>query len=407
VVGPIALGAGFQPSINEIGQITALFEISVTEGVYDTLVSRWTPYGNVTRVLPVQAGTAVAMHPKYGALVTGGVYWSPYSGAHTLTVPRGVAGLDARAINASGVVVGGALMPPPASRSFENLHNQPAFAWQSPNRLTLLTQPTPRVSQQDSVTATGINSHGVIVGAWTIFGVDFVTRTGIMWRSMFAAPEQLRGGATGINDCAEVSLILDDGAGHRNAFVRGPAGTERDLATEVSIDDFFARSDDSRANGISQMGWVAGDVILESGRRTAILWRPDGGTPLVLRPLAGDASSEAWGVNSRGQVAGVSYGPGNSRVVRWTVPSATFAGTVALIRARIASLNGLSSTSRTQLEADLDAAARAAALGYVAPARAAFAAYSSHLEASAGALSTHDRAILSDAGICLSESLRS
>jgi len=409
VSGPVLIGSGAglayvhsgaRMSINEIGQITG-FGVR-RDSCCDDVVFRWTPYGNATKVFTFPAGSTVAMHPEYGALVSGGIFWSPLSGPHAIAVPRGFAGVDAMAINASGVMVGGAIQRSPANPSPDVFVDVPAFVMIPPGRVQLLKQFSQLSGQNQRAMATGINSHGVIVGIRFTSNSDFAERDGLIWQDASAAPKLVDNMITAINDCGEMTEIPDHlRSEFPKAFEDGPAGVERALAHEVAINGFFPDVDPSFAQGISETGWVAGTVEPEISRTQAVLWRPDGEAAILLPPLAGDFESHASTVNMRGEVAGTS----GAHAVKWTVPSAAFAGTVALIRAKIASVNGLTSEQRTQLEADLDAAAGDAARGYVGPARADFAAYASHLGASGGALSARDRAILSDAGVCLSESL--
>jgi len=187
----------------------------------------------------------------------------------------------------------------------------------------------------------------------------------------------------------------------------GASGFVRNLASEVELADFTPRADESFAHGISQTGWVAGSALSESAGSQAVLWRPDGGPPLILPPLPGNAFADAFAINSRGEVTGTSYGPDKPKAVRWIAPATTFAGTVSLIRAQVAAVHGITSTLRTKLEADLDAAAQDASRGYVEPSRSHFAAFESRLQAGGSQLSSRDGALLSDAAMCLAESLTS
>jgi len=420
IAAPTALTDGIGMSINDIGQVAGL-QAPALHGELD-LPFRWTPYGNTTRrfaflagagapVLAVLQPASAAMHPKYGALVSGGVFWSPTSGSHAIPLPVGYDTVLAYDINASGVIVGRVAKPTPPQS--DTLITAPTiwvgFVWVPGASFSLLGRVPVRLGTISKLTAVAINSHGVIAGvSQTIGGAP---ASGVIWSSAAAPAVQLANPISDINDCGELSQIQDNltnGVGPLVAFETGAGGFVRNLASEVQLAGFSPSVDYSLTHRISQTGWVAGSIFLfASGESQAVLWRPDGGTPLILPPLPGDAQAEAYAINSRGEVTGTSYSPDNPIAVEWTVPATTFAGTVALIRAQVATVNGLSSAARTQLEADLDAAASDAKLGYVTPARTHFAAFESHLEAGGAQLSTRDRALLSDAAICLSESLTS
>lgn len=86
-------------------------------------------------------------------------------------------------------------------------------------------------------------------------------------------------------------------------FLSNPDGTYIDLRAAVSGQSYPQR--------INDLGWVAGYVLVSTGRYRGFVWSAEAGTVLLTLPT-GDATGFAMDVNNVGEVAGYSLNSGQS-----------------------------------------------------------------------------------------------
>ncbi|HEU0207402.1 MAG TPA: hypothetical protein VFQ78_00345 [Candidatus Udaeobacter sp.] len=205
-----------------------------------------------------------------------------------LTIPRNAFSGQASAINDGGVSAGW----------YQTLNGHTAVSWSADNQLTRLGT----LPGLPSALANGINQAGTIVGF--AFTNDFVTSRAFIWNSDNGIqPLADLGGnaslAQAINaDGTAVGWSYDAG-GVLHAVKWDAAGLLTDLNPAGAI---------SEALGINDAGDIVGWVFPAGGAAShAHLWRHDG-MEIDLQTLGG-ASSQAFGVNNRLAIVGVSDRP--------------------------------------------------------------------------------------------------
>lgn len=182
-----------------------------------------------------------------------------------------------------------------------------AVVWDPSGRPHLLT------SRGEASGAVAINNLGVAVGydggpvRWSANGVP--TRLGVPRNGNFWHP--CGGRAYDINDAGEVAGENHCPGGQNWAVLwdaRGEPNTLRSLR----------RRGGSEAHALNNCGESPRHVAGVSGR-LAVVWNPQGKVK-ALRPLSGDTSSSALGINCEGTIVGYSYSEGpepHSRAVVW------------------------------------------------------------------------------------------
>jgi probable HAF family extracellular repeat protein len=202
-----------------------------------------------------------------------------------LTIPRNAFSGQASAINDDGVSVGW----------YETINGSTAVSWSADNQLTLLGT----LAGLPSALANDINEAGTIVGF--AFTNDFLVSRAFIWHSDtgMQALADLGGDASlaqAINtDGIAVGWSFDP-AGVLHAVKWDASGTLTDLNPSGAI---------SEALGINDKGDIVGWVFPDGGSAShAWLWRHDG-TQVDLQTLGG-AGSQAFGINNRLAIVGVS-----------------------------------------------------------------------------------------------------
>jgi len=210
-----------------------------------------------------------------------------------------------------------------------------------------------------SSSATGINSHGDIVG--TALSADIQSNAAFIWTAANGMQDlgQPTGGsisstAAGINDAGQVVGYFEEASGFYRAYMWTSASGMQELGDKPGDTGHF-----NTANAINNSGQVAGkaNVVflwtsgtgmqalsnpLGSSQAYAIssdgrvggstgligaIWNTDG-TIEYLNPLASDQNSFVTAINSAGQVVGVSAGRDGSHAVIWNADGPKDLGTL-------------------------------------------------------------------------------
>lgn len=201
-------------------------------------------------------------------------------------------------------------------------HTCVGFAWQNG-----VMTPLPTLGGNNGF-ATSVNNHGQVVG-WAENNVHDPTCVppqvlqfeAVIWgpdnqiqRQLRPFPGDLDGAATGINDRGQVvgiSGICQNAVGQLSAehALLWQNGTPIDLGNlgGVAWNTPMAINSRGVVVGFSDL---PGDQNGDNPNFHAFIWSPEDRKMHDLKTLPGDAISEALGINSRGQVVGVSYGAG-------------------------------------------------------------------------------------------------
>jgi probable HAF family extracellular repeat protein len=261
------------------------------------------------------SGQVAGLYFNYTTQVNRAFFWS--NGALTELGTLGGPLSFGYGVNSSGQVVGLSSLPTPTQR---------AFIWQS-GVMTNLGDPTGDSNLYSAAFA--INTAGDVAG--------YENQPGgvhpIIWKGgTHAGATVLSSLACQLTFCAAQVLALNDAgqaAGFGTGpFVTGPAGSY--YATQAVMWDANGQATglgslgnyvNDHANAINSQGAVVGYSQINSSMIHAVLWQNGSMTDLGaipgIDPLFGpnanitDNSSGAWGVNSKGQIVGISaYGTG-------------------------------------------------------------------------------------------------
>jgi len=160
---------------------------------------------------------------------------------------------------------------------------------------------------------------------------DGLLLSAVIWKDGVTEPERLPSLATGAASAAfgispDGSLIVgeaQDATFRTRAVIWQVSGTGVIGAPTVLSEALPAPATAggyASANGVSDVGWIAGIVEDADGNERAALWRPDGVGGYTLTDLrrGGEINSEAVAVNLAGQVVGLSESaPGNLVPAMW------------------------------------------------------------------------------------------
>jgi probable HAF family extracellular repeat protein len=182
--------------------------------------------------------------------------------------------------------------------------------------------------------ATGINDFGQVAGGsgfpqlylWTPTTANGTTGSMI---NLGELPGEVAGFAFGINSFGQV-VGECGGVGAPHAFLWTPHSPNGMSGQMIDLGALPGGGDFCRANGINSYGQVVGLSSASTGTR-AFLWTPatQNGSEGLMIDLGdlpgGDDFSAAQGINSRGQVVGVRHTAAGNRAFLWSpdIPNGT------------------------------------------------------------------------------------
>jgi len=147
----------------------------------------------------------------------------------------------------------------------------------------------------DGASLLDINNYGQAAGLFT----DADGRSHAMrWSSDGTMVDLGQGYGVDINNAGQVLVQSSIGS-----FISNPDGTVLDLRSVISGQFYPQR--------INDYGWVAGYMLVSTGRYRGLVWSAEAGT-VLLDLLVGDATGFAMDVNNLGQVVGYSLNSGQS-----------------------------------------------------------------------------------------------
>jgi len=257
----------------------------------------------------------VAINQNAGRAIAG--LWDRGS-VRVLDEPNPSYSSGALGINNQGQVVGYG----PATSCFACPLSTHAMIWQPDGTRTMLPHLAPSSSRAEAngSEAQAINNRGDIVG-WSFRGV--AGRGGwqqaVLWRNgqatELAPADTASSAAYGINDNGDVvgwvSVATPEGFRNRPFLWSGSMTNLAPLA---------AGNGSAIAYAINSTRQVVGTADIADGGKRAVRW--ENGSVADLGTLNGDTDSEAFAINTRGDVGGKSYNRGcptcAPRAVIWT-----------------------------------------------------------------------------------------
>ena len=238
--------------------------------------------------------------------ITSAVRWDRQGVASRLAPPEGDLDSFARGINARGEVAGYSSRQNDADADTGVLLQ--AVRWDAWGNPTVL----PPLEGDSEATALAINAFGKVVGySFSSGGRD----TAVVWnrsgrpRALLPLPGDGGSEAQAINLWGQVVGDSEDGS---ETATRWPRAQPKALAA-------LARDPDAQAFAINRKGAIAGVSISLALIHSAVLWA-SGGRPVRLAALPGNDQSWALGINESGDVVGFSAGETSITAVLWPAP---------------------------------------------------------------------------------------
>ena len=282
--------SSFAFGVNNDGQV-----VGVSHSARGSAAFLWTAVGGMVD-LGFSEARAVNDHGQVvGEGGPGAVLWTPTDGI----VPLGTLGglTQVNGLNNSGQVIGFSRIS-----QFGPGH---AFRWTATSGMVDLG-----TFGGTSSSATGINSSGHVVGA--AFAPDELNHA-FLWTPIDGMVDLGPGVAYGVNDHGQVVGVGPIGDAF-HAVMWTPTDGMVDLGTLGGPSSF--------ASDVNEHGQVVGlSLTLAEGATRGFSWTASDGM-VELAPLPGYAASEAFLVNNRGDVVGISRNnPTDVHATMWRLPA--------------------------------------------------------------------------------------